>query len=192
LLGDWHFCRTVGPDLQAQAVIDVRRAQHAPLTSSIGKKAVGQASMLINTFLVEDHLDIRDTLIQAMEEIAPCRFVGHADSEAAARRWLQAHDDDWQLAIIDLFLAEGSGFGILKDCQVRRADQKVVVLTSYSRDNIASKCRALGADEVFDKAGDLEKLVDYCRAHAASLHGEVQPSASIARLLQASPRTHTH
>jgi DNA-binding NarL/FixJ family response regulator len=148
--------------------------------------------MLINTFLVEDRADIRDTLIQAMEEIAPCRFVGHADSETAARQWLQAHNDDWQLAIVDLFLAEGSGFGILQDCQARRAGQKVVVLTSYNHDNISDKCRALGADEVFDKAGDLEKLVNYCRAHAASLHGEVQPSPSIARLFQASPRTQTH
>jgi DNA-binding NarL/FixJ family response regulator len=148
--------------------------------------------MLINTFLVEDRADIRDTLIQAMEEVAPCRFVGHADSEAAARQWLQTHDDDWQLAIVDLFLAEGSGFGILQDCQARRAGQKVVVLTSYSHDNIASKCRSLGADEVFDKSADLEKLVDYCRAHAASLDDAAAPSASIARLFQAPPRTSTH
>lgn len=148
--------------------------------------------MLINTFLVEDRADIRDTLIEAMEEIAPCRFIGHADSETAARQWLQAHHDDWQLAIVDLFLAEGSGFGILQDCRARHAGQKVVVLTSYGHDNIASKCRSLGADEVFDKSADLEKLVDYCKAHAASLHGDAEPSASVARLFQAPPRGTTH
>jgi DNA-binding NarL/FixJ family response regulator len=129
--------------------------------------------MLINTFLVEDQADIRDTLIQAMEEIAPCRFVGHADSESAARQWLHAHthDNDWQLAIVDLFLADGSGFGVLRDLQQRRQGQKVVVLTSYSHENIMSKCLDLGADEVFDKSGDIEKLVEYCKAHAASLGG---------------------
>ena len=148
--------------------------------------------MLINTFLVEDRADIRDTLIQAMEEIAPCRFVGHADSESAARQWLHDHHDDWELAIVDLFLAEGSGFGILQDCQARRAGQKVVVLTSYGHDNIASKCRSLGADEVFDKSADLEKLVDYCRAHAASLQTAPEPSASVARLFQAPPRGRPH
>lgn len=127
--------------------------------------------MLINTFLVEDQADIRDTLIQAMEEVAPCHFVGHADSESTARQWLQAHkhDRDWQLAIVDLFLADGSGFGVLRDLQERRPGQKVVVLTSYSHENIVSKCVALGADEVFDKTGDLEKLVDYCKTHAALL-----------------------
>ena len=129
--------------------------------------------MLINTFLVEDRAEIRDTLIQAMEEIAPLRFVGYADSESAARQWLHTHthDNDWQLAIIDLFLTEGTGFGVLKVCQQRRQGQTVVVLTSYSHDNISSKCLELGADEVSDKTGDLEKLVEYCRAHAASLAG---------------------
>lgn len=148
---------------------------------------VKKGPMLINTFLVEDRADIRDTLIQAMEEIAPCKFVGHANSETTARQWLHEHDEDWQLAIVDLFLADGSGFGVLQDCQKRRPGQKVVVLTGYSHNNISSKCLALGADEVFDKSGDLEKLVAYCRAHAASLYGQAQPSASIARLLQASP-----
>lgn len=131
--------------------------------------------MLINTFLVEDHADIRDTLVQAMEEIAPCRFVGHADSESVARQWLSSHPDDWQLAIVDLFLADGSGFGVLRDLQQRHQRQKVVVLTSYSHENIVNKCLDLGADEVFDKTGDLEELVAYCRAHAASLDVEAAP-----------------
>ncbi|RYF43036.1 MAG: response regulator transcription factor [Comamonadaceae bacterium] len=146
--------------------------------------------MLLSTFLVEDRADIRDTLIEAMEDIAPCRFVGHADSESSARQWLGSHDGDWHLAIVDLFLAEGSGFGVLKDCQRRRASQKVVVLTSYSHDNISSKCLELGADEVFDKSDDLEKLVAYCKAHAASLAGQPPLSPSIPRLFQAFPSSH--
>jgi hypothetical protein len=42
--------------------------------------------MVINAFLVEDKPDIRRTLVEAMEEIAPLRFVGHADSETSARQ----------------------------------------------------------------------------------------------------------
>ena len=144
--------------------------------------------MLINTFLVEDRADIRDTLIQSMEEIAPCRFVGHADSESTARQWLLTYSDDWQLAIVDLFLADGSGFGVLRDLQQRRRGQKVVVLTSYSHGNIVSKCLDLGADQVFDKTGDLEKLVTYCRAHAALLGGEPMPAPPAAWMVQSFPR----
>jgi DNA-binding NarL/FixJ family response regulator len=125
--------------------------------------------MLISTFLVEDKPEIRDTLMQAMEEIAPLKFVGHANSESTARQWLSANDGNWDLAIVDLYLAEGSGFGVLKECQARRRSQKVVVLTSYSHENITNKCRELGADQVFDKSEDLAKLVAYCKRHAVSL-----------------------
>lgn len=144
--------------------------------------------MLINTFLVEDRVDIRDTLVQALEEIAPCHFVGHANSESSARHWLQAHPGGWQLAIVDLFLADGSGFGVLKDLQQRRPEQKVVVLTSYSHENILSKCLDLGADQVFDKTGDLEKLVAYCRVHAAHLGGDAAPPPPAAWMVQNFPR----
>lgn len=127
--------------------------------------------MLISAFLVEDKPDLRNTLVEAMEEIAPLRFVGHADSESGARRWLSVHGEDWDLAIVDLYLSEGSGFGVLQSCRQRKPGQKVVVLTSHNQENILHHCRELGADEVFDKSNDVEKLVRYCRNHAASLGG---------------------
>lgn len=131
--------------------------------------------MVINAFLVEDKPDIRNTLVEAMEEIAPLRFVGHADSETGARLWLHDHED-WDLAIVDLFLTEGSGFGVLKDCQRRKPSQKVVVLTSHNQENLLLRCRELGADEVFDKSHDVEKLVRFCQRHADSLDGVLPPT----------------
>lgn len=146
--------------------------------------------MLISTFLVEDRPEIRDTLIQAMEEVAPCRFVGHADSETKAKEWLHTYRDDWELAIVDLFLADGSGFGVLRDCQSRKPSQKVVVLTSYSHDNIASRCLQLGADRVFDKSSDIDKLVAYCKSHATGLGWKDPTSTPAAHLLHSFPRLH--
>ena len=131
--------------------------------------------MLLSTFLVEDKPEIRDTVVEAMEEVAPLKFVGHAASEAAARQWLRTFNDDWQLAIVDLFLSEGSGFGVLRDCQDRKPNQKVVVLTSYCHQNITDRCLQLGADRVFDKSADIEELVAYCKAHADSLDGLALP-----------------
>ena len=131
--------------------------------------------MLVSTFLVEDKPEIRDTVVEAMEEVAPLKFVGHAASEAAARQWLRTFNDDWQLAIVDLFLSEGSGFGVLRDCQDRKPNQKVVVLTSYCHQNITDRCLQLGADRVFDKSADIEELVAYCKAHADSLDGLALP-----------------
>lgn len=127
--------------------------------------------MVINTFLVEDKADIRDTLVRAMEELAPLNFVGMAATETAAKQWLGTHNDGWDLAIVDLSLAEGTGFGVLKDCQVRKPRQKVIVFTSHCQQNILHRCRELGADEIFNKLDDVEKLVLFCRAHAENLGG---------------------
>lgn len=124
-------------------------------------------SNVLSAFLVEDRADIAGVLVEAMEEIAQIKFVGQADTEDSAKRWLGEHPAQWDLAIVDLFLSSGSGFGVLKDCQNRQPGQKVVVLTNYSQENILQRCRDLGADEVFDKAQDVEKLVQFCRTQAA-------------------------
>ncbi len=125
--------------------------------------------MVLSTFLVEDRDDIRDTLIDAMEEIAPLRFVGAVATEADAKEWLSANDSNWDLAIVDLFLGLGTGFGVLKHVQGRSARQKVVVLTSYGEQRVLEHCRTLGADEIFDKSQDVEKLVEYCKMHSTNL-----------------------
>lgn len=125
--------------------------------------------MLISAFLVEDKPAIRHTLVETMEEIAPLKFVGLADSEDAATQWLHAHPGGWDLAIVDLFLAQGTGFGVLIACRTRKLAQKVVVLTSYNQRDLLRRCRELGADEVFDKSQDVDKLVDFCKAHAQNL-----------------------
>lgn len=135
--------------------------------------------MVLNAFLVEDRQDIRDTLVEAMEEVAPLKFVGEASSEKAARDWLNANHVQWDLAIVDLFLDEGTGFGVLRECQSRSARQKVVVLTGHNQNRVLEHCRELGADAVFDKSEDVEKLVEFCKAHANNLESMTAPMGLI-------------
>lgn len=118
--------------------------------------------MALITYLVEDSATIRENLISTLEEIAPVKVVGFAESENEASLWLSSHDGEWQLAIVDLFLKEGSGLGVLKGCQNRHADQKVVVLTNYATSDIRRRCAELGSDAVFDKSNELDELLDYC------------------------------
>lgn len=118
--------------------------------------------MALITYVVEDSATIRENLISTLEEIAPVKVIGFAETEAEASDWLSSHNGDWQLAIVDLFLKEGSGLGVLKGCQSRQKAQKVVVLTNYATVDIRGRCLALGADAVFDKSNELELLFDYC------------------------------
>jgi two-component system OmpR family response regulator len=118
--------------------------------------------MALITYIVEDSATIRENLISTLEEIAPVKVVGFAETEQEASLWLSMNNGNWQLAIVDLFLKEGSGLGVLKGCQSRNSYQKVVVLTNYATDDIRRRCSELGSDAVFDKSNELDQLLEYC------------------------------
>ena len=132
---------------------------------------------MLTAFLVEDMPDIRDTLLEAMEEVVPLKFIGLAATEPAARQWLDENAGRWDLAIVDLFLGNENALSVLKDCQARSVNQKVVVLTGYPDHRLLRRCIELGADAVFDKSHDVEKLVEFCREHAD--HLDAMPSKLI-------------
>lgn len=123
--------------------------------------------MALITYLVEDNQTILDNLIETLEEIASVKVVGHAATEAEATRWLSVHDGHWHLAIVDMFLEEGSGLGVLARCREREPYQKVVVLTNYATPEIRRRSMELGADAVFDKSTELDELFAYCVAETA-------------------------
>jgi DNA-binding NarL/FixJ family response regulator len=118
--------------------------------------------MALFTFLVEDNRTIRENLIPALEDLADATVVGTAETESDAVHWLGSHPDDWQLLIVDLFLKEGSGLGVLRSCLGRPSFKRVVVLSNYINADIRARCHALAADAVFDKSRELEAFFDYC------------------------------
>lgn len=124
--------------------------------------------MSLITFLVEDNPTIRDNLIPAMEDLVNASIVGFAETESEAARWLRTHADEWHLAVVDLFLKEGSGLGVLASCRDRDARQRVVVLTNYATADIRERCLKLGANAVFDKSNELDAFLDYCNQGWAS------------------------
>ena len=135
--------------------------------------------MAIKAFLVEDQADIRSALIEGMEEVMPVQFVGQAVNEPEALRWLDANDRVWDVLIVDLFLRNGSGFGVLHACRGRSPDQKAVVLTGYVDADVLAQCHALGADAVFDKNDQVEQLVTFCLDHAENLGKAFHPPAAL-------------
>ena len=100
--------------------------------------------MKLRTYIVEDNATIRENLIGTLEELASLEAVGVAETEDEGKEWLQAHGDDWDLAIVDLFLRQGSGLGVLAACRDRRAGQKVVVLSNYATPDVRMRCAQLG------------------------------------------------
>jgi two-component system OmpR family response regulator len=116
----------------------------------------------LKTFIVEDNPTIRENLIATLEELARVDAVGTADTENEGKAWLTTRSGDWDLAIIDLFLKQGSGLGVLSACRNRKPSQKVVVLSNYATADIRQRCAQIGVDAVFDKSNEIDALVDYC------------------------------
>ena len=118
----------------------------------------------LKTCIVEDNATIRENLIGTLEELTSITALGWAEAEADAKAWLAAHDGEWDLAIVDLFLKQGSGLGVLQACSPRGPQQRVVVLSNYATPDMRARCADLGADAVFDKSNEIDALVDYCLA----------------------------
>ncbi|AVS66167.1 response regulator [Paracidovorax avenae] len=122
--------------------------------------------MKLRTYIVEDNATIRENLIGTLEELAEVEAVGVAETEDEGKEWLAANPEQWDLAIVDLFLRQGSGLGILAACRDRTARQKMVVLSNYATPDVRVRCAQLGVDAVFDKSNEIDALVDYCVEHS--------------------------
>ena len=123
--------------------------------------------MRLRTYIVEDNATIRENLISTLEELACIQATGCAETEDDGKQWLIGNPEGWDLAIIDLFLKQGSGLGVLAACRARPSGQKLVVLSNYATPDIRARCASLGADAVFDKSNEIDALVDYCIQQAA-------------------------
>jgi DNA-binding NarL/FixJ family response regulator len=118
--------------------------------------------MPLATILVEDSKIIRENLIPALAELADVDVVAIAETASEAVSILESRKDTWQLAVVDLFLREGSGLTVLRACQERLLHQRVVVLTNYPTEEMRRRSLELGADAIFDKSRELDLFFEWC------------------------------
>jgi DNA-binding NarL/FixJ family response regulator len=120
----------------------------------------------VRAFIVEDNPVILRDLITTLEELTPVRVVGTARTESDAVRELEQRKD-FDLVIVDIFLASGSGLGVLARAQALNLPMRRVVLTNYPSPDMRQRCADLGADQLFDKSRELDELISYCEG----MHG---------------------
>lgn len=124
--------------------------------------------MKLRAYIVEDNATIRENLIDTLSELADVETVGIAETETEGTAWLSTNDNHWDIAIVDLFLRQGSGLGVLAACQQRAPQQRMVVLSNYATADVRARCSQLGVDAVFDKSNEIDALVDYCMQQSAA------------------------
>ena len=115
----------------------------------------------LKIFIVEDNPVIRDNLVDTLEELAAVETVGVAETEQEGVNWLSQHLPEWDVAIVDLFLKEGSGIGVIEACKDRPIDKKMVVFSNYANEDVRERCFQLGVDRFFDKSREIDALIDY-------------------------------
>jgi DNA-binding NarL/FixJ family response regulator len=108
--------------------------------------------MELRVFLVEDLQGMRRLIQDLFASIGGLRLVGSAGTEAEANLWLDDHQGEWDVALIDLVLDQGSGLSVISRAKGSPQPGQVAVFSSYASNAIRERCLALGADAVFDKS----------------------------------------
>jgi DNA-binding NarL/FixJ family response regulator len=107
--------------------------------------------MELRVVVVEDLQTMRGLLMELAELIGGIQVVATLSTEAEAKLWLEDHPGEWDLAIVDLVLEQGSGIGVLRRAKTDWPQGKVVVFSGYATPGVRQHCLDLGADAVFDK-----------------------------------------
>lgn len=133
------------------------------------ERALRRTGMALRVYLVEDDESMKKHLGDTLSQEIGVDWVGAADTEAEAKDWLERNPAGWDIALVDLFLREGTGAGVLRHCRGHAANQDVLVMTNHPISSLVTHCRLLGANAVFDKSTELDDLVAYCIGRASRL-----------------------
>ena len=125
----------------------------------------------IKIYIVEDSSIIRDNLTDALRESAPIEVVGCAEEERSAIAWLRDAGNECDLVIVDIFLKNGSGLGVLKAMGEIPGAPERIVLSNHATPEIRVKCQQLGATKVFDKSNELDEMLGWLNRFAQSDRG---------------------
>lgn len=125
--------------------------------------------MSVRVFLVEDQLPMQELVRGLLDSVGGFELVGCASSETSATDWLLRNKGQWDLAIVDLLLGEGSGFTLVSRCNKDPQSGAVVVFSDFVTPVVRQRCVRLGADGVISKAQFAE-----LRAYLQAFPGRVQ------------------
>jgi DNA-binding NarL/FixJ family response regulator len=110
----------------------------------------------MTVFLVEDAPLLRERLEALIAAIPGTSVVGHAaGAQDALRGILDARPD---VVVLDIHLADGNGFDVLRGLRAAQFAPEIHVLTNYPLDKYRETAERLGARGFFDKSTQFDAL----------------------------------
>jgi DNA-binding NarL/FixJ family response regulator len=126
--------------------------------------ASGRHTAGMQVFLVEDSALVRERLESLLTAVPGTRIVGRAHGADAAIEEILATRPD--LVVLDVQLAQGSGFDVLRALHAKAPELDVVMLTNYSSDPYRQIAERFGARGFFDKSREFERVRDVVASRA--------------------------
>lgn len=125
----------------------------------------------VRVLLVEDSALLARELRAALRESGNIEVTGVAANEVEACHVLRVCPMAFDVLIVDVFLASGSGLGVLRTNQALGRPLKAFVLSNFATLGVRKECVALGAERIFDKSRQFEDFL----AVMAALTAPEQP-----------------
>lgn len=126
----------------------------------------GRQSAGMDVYLVEDSPLVRERLGLLLGAVPGVRVVGHADgADEAVRDLLEKRPD---FVLLDLRLAQGSGFDVLREARPLLPATEFCMLSSFASEPYRRAAVELGAIDFFDKTRDFERVVDLVAQRSAA------------------------
>ena len=110
--------------------------------------------------LVDDHNMFRESLALMLEWHPDFKKCVQVQSLAEARQVLGNRGRHLDLAIVDLDLANGRGFDLIKELRMSHPDVPVLAITRERDDYQRDEALRAGAAEMLTMAATLRELVD--------------------------------
>ena len=110
----------------------------------------------MRVFIADDSEILRERLVENLSQLPNVSVVGEAKNVAMTKEAIE--NIEFDLAIYDIKMPNGSGISLIKDTKKKQPLTKVIMMTNYSIGSYKDKCFEAGADYFFDKS-DLDKMI---------------------------------
>ena len=122
----------------------------------MSRNPAAEHSAAMQVFLVEDSAPVRERLTEMLQGLPGTQVLGHAaDADGAIRGILAGNPD---LVLLDISLAAGSGFDVLRAVRAAAPEIAVYMLSNYAAHPYRRLASALGARGFFDKTNEFERV----------------------------------
>lgn len=137
-------------------------ARPGALPCPMGGLPNGKVDVTVRLLLVEDRPQMWELLLDLLSTVGDFKLVKALSTEAEANLWLRENEGQWDLAVVDLVLEQGTGLGVVARARERPPGARLVVFSDYVTPGLRQHCLGLGADEAFQKSTETKAFLDYC------------------------------